>query len=210
MNKPLSETTINELALRVERLGVAYQRHAQVRKPVMLRNADGKAIGVKPRTHEQLYDDFWSRVSIGGIDQCWPWIFGRTEKGYGYVSMNGKRMRAHVAALLFSGRIPTPGKFGCHHCDNPPCCNPWHLFFGSPKENTADMLRRGRDNHVHGECSKSSKLTNAMVVNIRSRFKSGCKINGLRPLSREFGIQRAWIKEIIQGRAWKHVPMCPP
>ena len=75
---------------------------------------------------------------------CMEYPGARLPSGYGWVWF-AKRMRgAHVVSyMLFTGK--NPGKlFVCHKCDNPPCCNPDHLFLGSAKDNRDDMVAKGR------------------------------------------------------------------
>jgi hypothetical protein len=88
---------------------------------------------------------FWSRVQRGGKDECWPWIGGCTDKnGYGQMRFRGKNELTHrIAYILTHGSIPD-GLFACHHCDNPPCCNPHHLFEGTALDNMRDAISKGR------------------------------------------------------------------
>lgn len=88
---------------------------------------------------------FWDRVSIpDDPDACWEWQGPLYHDGRGQVQINGRRLIASRAAWeMVNGPIP-PGMFACHHCDNPPCVRPDHLFLGTPKDNTEDMLRKGR------------------------------------------------------------------
>ena len=81
---------------------------------------------------------------------CWIWQ-GHLKKGYGYYSYHQQLFRAHrVSYEIVYGEIPL-NKFVCHKCDNPSCINPLHLFLGSPKENTNDMISKGRLNRSRGE-----------------------------------------------------------
>jgi hypothetical protein len=88
---------------------------------------------------------FWGRVDkSAGPDACWPWTGSRRGGGYGRVTVNGRSTSAsRVAYELTHGTIPD-GKHVCHTCDNPPCCNPAHLWVGTPADNTRDMLSKGR------------------------------------------------------------------
>lgn len=85
--------------------------------------------------------DFWSRVDVRGPDECWPWMNAKTPNGYGTVYFGGRMVGAHrVSWELTHGPIPD-GLFVLHHCDNPPCCNPAHLFTGTHTDNVRDMRR---------------------------------------------------------------------
>jgi hypothetical protein len=90
---------------------------------------------------------FWARVdSSGGLWGCWPWMGARERNGYGQLGNRilRKHLKAHrVAYELAVGPIPE-GFLVCHACDNPPCCNPSHLFVGTGADNTHDMIAKGR------------------------------------------------------------------
>lgn len=77
---------------------------------------------------------------------CWIWTAGRNKLGYGRFGLPGqyKTVQAHRFAYeQFYGPIPE-GMFVCHHCDNPPCVNPEHLFVGTHVDNMKDMWSKGR------------------------------------------------------------------
>ena len=87
--------------------------------------------------------DFWSRVSR--TESCWLWTGPVDRKGYG---LHGGRGLAHrISWEMANGRAVPEGLFVLHHCDNPPCVNPAHLYDGTHQDNVNDMVARGR-NHI--------------------------------------------------------------
>ncbi len=91
-----------------------------------------------------LADRFWEKVSVG--ENCWLWTGNVNSKGYGVIWIDqAERAYAHrVSWELHHGPIPD-GMLVLHHCDNPPCVNATKcLFLGTPADNTADMMSKGR------------------------------------------------------------------
>jgi hypothetical protein len=82
---------------------------------------------------------------VNKTDSCWVWTGALNSKGYGSMGFEGKTMSTHkLSYLWFRGEIPE-GMLVCHHCDNPPCVNPEHLFLDTNSGNMKDMFKKGRN-----------------------------------------------------------------
>jgi hypothetical protein len=86
---------------------------------------------------------FWQYVVE--TEGCWLWTGTINKAGYGQITpRKGHKALAHrLSWMMLRGDIP-PGMCVLHHCDNPPCVNPEHLFIGTAKDNMQDMYRKGR------------------------------------------------------------------
>lgn len=103
-------------------------------------------------------DLFWSKVQIKGANECWLWIAGKFRGGYGGFSVDRHTKKAHRIALMLSGVDVPDSSLVCHRCDNPSCVNPDHLFVGTSKDNTQDMIRKGRKASLRGTKVSPEKL----------------------------------------------------
>src|SRR3990167_2228513 len=114
-------------------------------------------------------DRFWAKVDrTEGEKACWPWLAYCKPNGYGSWGQNGY---AHRAAWQFTfGPVPR-GLQVCHHCDNPCCCNPAHLFLGTPRMNMQDMIVKGRKRPARGERSHWARLQQSSVQTIRRQMQ---------------------------------------
>lgn len=137
--------------------------------------------------------------------ECLIWVGDHSAKGYGYIRLNGKRLRAHrVMFEIHHGHIPA-GTVILHSCDNPACINIAHLKAGSQLDNVHDMLNKGRANKAAGERCASSKLTDAQVAEIRQSYKPRSYGHGSHALAKKYGVSKPTIRAILSGDSWKHL-----
>lgn len=148
---------------------------------------------------------FWARVKPDLFTGCWEWMGPKTSFGHGTSArIDGERVAHRLSWLLTYGPIPEGG-WVLHHCDNPPCVNPQHLYVGTLWENARDRTVRGRGGHhkCAGENHPNSKLTIEAVRAIRARYTAtrGEQI----ALAREYGVSDQTIRRIVRARAWRYV-----
>lgn len=142
---------------------------------------------------------FWRFVKKS--NGCWIWTGHIDYKGYGtFRGYNGKMTKAHAFSYrLHHGKIPRDNShfgrlFILHHCDNPPCVNPDHLFLGTNADNRADVVAKGRK-------VGNSKLTWDEVREVRRLWQTTewTQVN----LGRVFNVSQATIGHIVRGNTWK-------
>jgi len=154
------------------------------------------------RPKENLGKRFWSKVNIKGKDECWEWNAYKFPNKYGCFKMNGLSIGAHRVAFVLSGGVVAAEKpYVLHHCDNPSCCNPAHLFAGSPRDNMIDMKNKKRERHVCGEKTWLSKLKEHEVkeiINLRGKVSQ-------RKIARMYGVSYSSIYLIQIRKNWRHV-----
>ena len=156
---------------------------------------------------------YWQKVIPAPLGKCWGWTGTVSKAGYGRLSDGGRaghnRLASRVAFVLHH-RPLAAGELVLHHCDNPPCTAPDHIYAGTMKQNVADMDARGRGKRgkVAGEDHKMSLFTNEQVLDIRRRVAVDSVTH--KQLASEFGVSRSAITQIVRGANWKHLlPVAP-
>ena len=155
-----------------------------------------------------LEERFWSKVLILGEDDCWPWHGLKDKSGYGRFRVGSladgtrtMKLAHRVAFELIIGPIPL-SLDGLHSCDNPPCCNPAHVFIGDHADNDRDRDAKGRmvpPPHYRGEQNPAAKLTYALADEIRERFAKG---ESQSAIGRSLGLNHSTIGYVVRGIRW--------
>lgn len=134
---------------------------------------------------------------------CWEWSGPKDRDGYGVFGHHrGKQLRAHRASYAVNvGAIPDR-MMVCHKCDNRSCINPDHLFIGSPKENTLDMVNKGRKFLTKGALHGMAKLSDKDVSEIIQLRKSGLL---LKEIAARYGVTFQHVSLITHRKSWRHL-----
>ena len=156
-----------------------------------------------------------SRLDTTG--ECWLWTGALDNHGRGRVWRNGKLHIHHRAVwLILRGELPG-GVSLCHHCDNPQCANPAHLYVGDQATNVADMVSRGRhwtqrdperarqvgrnigkmNNWSKGAKNPKAKLTNEQARAVADSNES------TKILAEQYGVNYSAIQRIRSGTSWR-------
>lgn len=146
-----------------------------------------------------IEDRLTEKIDRRGPDDCWPWrAAAANDMGHGQISYQRRPVKAHrVAFMLAYGYLPPVVR---HKCDNPPCCNPAHLFAGTNAENTADRDAKGRQ--IAGERHPSARLTADNVREMRRLHSAGV---GYKRLAATFGVSVQVAKRAAIGQSWRSV-----
>lgn len=120
------------------------------------------------RSNTPVHVRLAARLDMSDPQACWPYQGeAQTRSGHRQIWDRGRMRTVHrVAWEIANGTIPD-GLCVLHRCDNPPCCNPAHLFLGTVQDNNADRDAKGRHVALKGEDHGSSRLTNDQTAAIR-------------------------------------------
>lgn len=137
---------------------------------------------------------------------CWLWSRGTAGRGYGIVTVDGERRKAHrLSWELHRGEIGD--KYVCHKCDTPQCINPDHLFLGTHSDNVRDMCSKGRmwrqNTPRNGEDGTNVKLTESQVVDIRKLRADGLSWGKLGSLFPHVTI--SCLRRVVERASWAHI-----
>jgi hypothetical protein len=127
----------------------------------------------------------------------------KNHDGYGNFGLNGESLLAHRVAWSFFNNTNIPdGMCVLHSCDNPSCCNPYHLYIGTQIDNIRDRVTRGRSRKVgyHGENHPRAKLSQIAVTEIRRFLAAG---ESCVNLGKRFNVCHQTISNIKTGKCWR-------
>ena len=116
--------------------------------------------------------------------------------GYGRLRVNGQIILAHRIAYYLSRQRWPVEECVCHYCDNPSCCNPWHLFEGTRVDNNQDRHNKGRSKGSTGQRNSHAILQEADVRAIRISELD------VKSLAFKYNVNSATIRDILTRRNW--------
>lgn len=146
---------------------------------------------------------FWSKVDIGAPEDCWEWQASLHASGYGrfkiasYTTVMANRM-----ALVIHTGEDRLDRFACHTCDNPRCCNPHHLYWGTHSDNMRDSFDRNRRQSIDqaGSRNGAAKIDDAQLALIVERLGQGWSN---KRIAEDLPIGHAMISLIRLGKMWR-------
>lgn len=152
-----------------------------------------------------MFEYLIARCVVDVETGCWMWTRGLNDRGRAVMQDPTTRRpnrTARVSYRTFSGEIPQ-GLHVLHHCDNPGCINPDHLFLGTHVDNMADKKAKGRAPNtteaIKGESNWNARLTEEKVREIRRDPRIGRKI------AADYGVSDVMIGKIKRRVKWAHV-----
>lgn len=179
---------------------------------------------------------FWGKVNLRATNECWEWNACSDHDGYGVFNLSGRNFGSHRVAytIIHNAEPPADTPFVCHSCDNPPCCNPAHLWAGTHGDNIRDCVAKGlftaasgaahwsrrmpervaRGNrngaYLHKEKLKRgsshymARFTEAEIVNILTMLTQG---RAVADVARIFSVRATHVYKIRNREIWAHVTL---
>lgn len=136
---------------------------------------------------EKIIKRFWSKVNKNGMKvldtPCWEYTGYRSTQGYGRIRIDKQEKLTHRLSWEIHNSLIPEGQQVLHKCDNPPCCNPEHLFLGTQIDNLRDAREKGRMN-------TNTKVRKEVVIELFKRYSSYSRV------AKELGISRQRVYQI--------------
>ncbi len=157
---------------------------------------------LKPNTRDRFEAKVDRTPGQGPEGDCHIWRGERDSDGYGiaytgYKHPSGaswQKVRAHRLAIFLATGI-WPPRLVCHTCDNPPCVNTDHLFFGTNADNVRDMDRKGR--------RRNKQIHRKLTLDKAREIRSLIGVETQKELARRFGVSTKTIRAVRNGQAWR-------
>ena len=134
---------------------------------------------------------FWNKVDK--TNDCWLWTGYQNKKGYGMFRVGDTMMLTHRYSAQAAGMI-IDNMLVCHHCDNPSCVRPDHLFLGNHIDNMRDKVSKGR-----GKKFDKRKLTEQQIIYIRSSN------DGIKELAQLYNVGKSTIWYVKHNQTYKEI-----
>lgn len=151
---------------------------------------------------EKILGKFWSKVKKAGPNECWIWTGYKDKTGRGRLEIRqlprDMWLASRLSFVIHGGKLPYNLEV-CHHCDNPSCVNPIHLFLGTQKDNLQDAASKNR--MPYGENNPNSKITSDDVRKIRTLYRA--HLHTASELAQMFGIKKRNVFRILSGELWR-------
>lgn len=147
-------------------------------------------------------ESFNAKWKLNEANGCWEWTAAKYTNGYGQIKVPKQRVQmvAHrLSYLIHHGEIPN-GQYVLHKCDNRCCVNPEHLWLGTKKDNSQDMVAKNR--HLFGERQAGHKLTEKHVRIVLELKKLGVKQIRIAEM---LGMSNMQISRIVRAERWAHM-----
>lgn len=148
----------------------------------------------------QLIERFWSYADMSNLNGCWNWKLVLTKRGYGAIRLLNRPFQAHRFSKMVVGYLIPPKMLACHTCDNRKCVNPDHIYIGTPKQNSQDMVLRHRV--PVGERRHNAVLSDAGVIEMRRLRDGGVTLERLAAM---FNTTSGNVHRVCKRRTWTHI-----
>jgi hypothetical protein len=182
------------------------KHYTRLRNRGELEPVDGRVYSNQAR--QNTADTFWNKLNKNGPwcekRQSTCWVFPTSDpKEYGVVRYQGATWRAHRLAFFLTNGYDAK-RFVCHHCDNPPCCNPDHLYDGDDSSNMQDMWDRDRHPRPTGAAHHNAKVTAEQELEITAKYNAlgdtgrWNPLGSVQDIADEYGIDRKTVRRIAR------------